>query len=119
MVVAYNLHLESKGDNRLRGAQLDEVLRDTQRYKPSVSALVCGDFNLDASNGAAANALNRADFEDALGHGHRPTKPHSFFEQGKIIDWIFARKPMRASRAKVHDSESASDHYPLSADLSF
>ena len=90
-VVTYNLHLESKGDDRLRCAQLDEVLRDAQRYKPSEPALVCGDFNLDASNGAAADALNRADFEDALANRHAPTKPHSFFEQGKIIDWIFAR----------------------------
>jgi endonuclease/exonuclease/phosphatase family metal-dependent hydrolase len=119
IVVAYNLHLESKGDDRLRGAQLDEVLRDARRYKPDEPALICGDFNLDASNGAAADALNRADFEDALGNRHTPTKPHSFFEQGKIIDWIFTRKPMRASRARVHHSESASDHYPLSADLPF
>jgi endonuclease/exonuclease/phosphatase family metal-dependent hydrolase len=119
MVVAYNLHLESKGDDRLRCAQLGEVLRDTQRYKPSVYALVCGDFNLDASNGAAADILRRADFEDALANRHAPTKPHSFFEQGKIIDWIFARKPIRPRRARVHHSESGSDHYPLSADLAF
>ena len=119
MIVTYNLHLESRGDDRLRCAQLDEVLRDTQRYKPSEPALLCGDFNLDASNGAAADALNRADFEDALANRHGPTKPHSFFEEGKIIDWIFARKPMRPSRAQVHHSGSASDHYPLSADLAF
>jgi endonuclease/exonuclease/phosphatase family metal-dependent hydrolase len=118
-VVTYNLHLESKGDDRLRCAQLDEVLRDAQRYKPSEPALVCGDFNLDASNGAAADALNRADFEDALANRHAPTKPHSFFEQGKIIDWIFTRKPMRPSGAQVHHSGSASDHYALSADLAF
>jgi endonuclease/exonuclease/phosphatase family metal-dependent hydrolase len=119
MIVTYNLHLESRGDDRLRCAQLDEVLRDAQRYKPSEPALVCGDFNLDASNGAAADALNRAGFGDALAKSHAPTKPHSFFEQGKIIDWIFARKPMRPSGAQVLHSGSASDHYPLSADLAF
>ena len=119
MIVTYNLHLESRGDDRLRCTQLDEVLRDAQRYKPSEPVLVCGDFNLDASNGAAADALNRADFEDALANRHAPTKPHSFFEQGKIIDWIFARKPMRPSGAQVHHSVSASDHYPLSVDLAF
>ena len=119
MIVTYNLHLESRGDDRLRCAQLDEALRDTQRYKPSEPALLCGDFNLDASNGAAADALNRADFEDALANRHGPTKPHSFFEEGKIIDWIFARKPMRSSGARVHHPGSASDHYPLSADLVF
>jgi hypothetical protein len=35
---------------------------------------------MDASNGAVADALNRADFEDALANRHAPTKPHSFFE---------------------------------------
>ena len=119
MIVAYNLHLESRGDDRLRCAQLNEVLIDAQRYRPSAPALVCGDFNLDASNGVAADALNRADFEDALANRHAPTKPHSFSEQGKIIDWIFARKPLRPSGAQVHNSGSASDHYPLSADLAF
>ena len=118
-IVTYNLHLESRGDDRLRCSQLDEVLSDAQRYRPGASALVGGDFNLDASSGSAANALNRANFEDALANCRAPTKPHSFFEQGKMIDWIFVRKPMRPSGAQVHRSVSASDHYPLSADLAF
>jgi len=119
IIATYNIHLESRGDDRLRCAQLNEVLKDAQRYTPSEPVLICGDFNLDASNGAAADALNGANFEDALVNCHAPTKPHSFFEQGKIIDWIFARKPMRASSAQVHHPGSASDHYPLSADLAF
>ena len=118
-IVTYNLHLESRGDDRLRCAQVDEVLADAQRYKPGTFALVGGDFNLDASSGSAANALNRANFEDALANCYAPTKPHSFFEQGKTIDWIFVRRPMRPSGAQVHRSVSASDHYPLSVDLAF
>jgi endonuclease/exonuclease/phosphatase family metal-dependent hydrolase len=118
-VVTYNLHLESKGDDRLRCAQLDEVLRDAQQYKAGVPTVICGDFNLNASNVPAADALNHAGFEDALANHHAPTKPHSFFDQGKVIDWIFSRKPMRPIRGQVHDSGSASDHYALSADLAF
>jgi endonuclease/exonuclease/phosphatase family metal-dependent hydrolase len=118
-VVTYNLHLESKGDDRLRCAQLGEVLRDAQQYKAGEAAVICGDFNLNASNGPAADALNRASFGDALANRHAPTKPHSLFDQGKVIDWIFARKPMRPIRGQVQDSGSASDHYPLSADLAF
>lgn len=118
-VVTYNLHLESRGDDRLRRSQLDEVLSDVQRYKSGVSVIVGGDFNLDASSGTAANSLHQANFEDAFAGCHAPTKPHSFFEQGKTIDWIFVRNTMRPSEAKVHRSVSASDHYPLSADLAF
>jgi endonuclease/exonuclease/phosphatase family metal-dependent hydrolase len=118
-LITYNLHLESRGDDRLRCSQLEEVLSDVKRYNPDTAALVCGDFNLDASRGQAADALNGTNFEDALGNRHSPTIPHSLFEQDKVIDWIFARKSMRSSRAQVHRSESASDHYPLSADLTF
>lgn len=116
-VVTYNLHLESRGEDRLRCSQLGEVLTDVQRYQPNTAAVVAGDFNLDASSSPAADALKRGDFLDALANRHAPTKPHSFFEQGKIIDWIFVRQPMRPSAAQVHRSVSASDHYPLSADL--
>src|SRR5215510_4985351 len=116
-IVTYNLHLESRGDDRLRCSQLGEVLTDVQRYQPNTAAVVAGDFNLDASSSPAADALKSGNFLDALANHHAPTKPHSFFEQGKIIDWIFVRKPMRPSGARVHRSVSASDHYPLSADL--
>src|SRR5262249_26324567 len=118
-VVTYNVHLESKGDDRLRCAQLDQLLRDAQQYKAGDSAVICGDFNLNVSTGPAADALSQAGFEDALANHHVSTKPHSFFEQGKVIDWIFSRKPMRPIRAHVHASGSASDHYALSADLAF
>src|SRR5262245_44816376 len=49
-IVAYNLHLESRGDDRLRCSQLGEVLTDVQRYQPNTAAVVAGDFNLDASS---------------------------------------------------------------------
>jgi len=118
-IVTYNLHLESKGDDRLRCSQLAEVLEDAGRYMANAAALVCGDFNLNASQGMAAEALNRANFTDALANRGASTKPQSFFEQGKAIDWIFARRPMRSSQSQVHRSVRASDHYPLSADLAF
>jgi endonuclease/exonuclease/phosphatase family metal-dependent hydrolase len=116
-IVTYNLHLESRDADRLRCSQLDEVLSDAQRYRVGAPAVVGGDFNLDASSGSAANALSRANFDNALANCRAPTKPNSFFEQGKLIDWIFVRRPMRSSQGQVHRSVSASDHYPLSADL--
>jgi endonuclease/exonuclease/phosphatase family metal-dependent hydrolase len=118
-IVTYNLHLESKGDDALRGSQLDETLDDAGRYDWNTPIVLAGDLNLDASGGPAATAIGRAQFQDAFAKQHVPTTPHSFLEPGRVIDWIFTRGPVLASQAQVHHSVSASDHYPLSTILSF
>ena len=118
-VVTYNLHLESKGDDRLRCSQLDEVLDDARRYDGNTPIALAGDFNLDVSGGLAAGAISRAQFQDAFANQHVSTTPGSFLEQGRVIDWIFTRGPIRASQSQVHRSVSASDHFPLSVTLSF
>jgi endonuclease/exonuclease/phosphatase family metal-dependent hydrolase len=118
-VVTYNLHLESKGDDRLRCSQLDEVLDDARRYDGNTPIALAGDFNLDVSGGLAAGAISRAQFQDAFANQHVSTTPGSFLEQGRVIDWIFTRGPIRAGQPQVHRSVSASDHFPLSVTLSF
>ena len=118
-IVTYNLHLESKGDDALRCSQIEETLEDARRYDASTPIVLGGDLNLDASGGPAATAIGRAQFQDAFANEHVPTTPHSFLEQGRIIDWIFTRGPIRASQPQVHRSVSASDHYPLSITLAF
>ena len=116
-MVTYNLHLESRGDDRLRCSQLDEALDDTKRYGWNTPILLTGDFNLDVSRGSAATAIGRGQFRDAFANQHAPTTPGSFLEHGRIIDWIFTRGPIRAGQPQVHRSVSASDHYPLSINL--
>src|SRR5271170_1058779 len=116
-VVTYNLHLESKGDDGLRCSQLGEALDDARQYDQNTPIVLAGDFNLDVSGGPAAAAMSRAQFQDAFANQHMPTTPHSFLEQGRAIDWIFTRGPLRASQPQVHRSVSASDHYPLSINL--
>jgi endonuclease/exonuclease/phosphatase family metal-dependent hydrolase len=118
-VITYNLHLESKGDDGLRCAQLSEALDDARRYDSNALIVFAGDFNLDASGGPAASAIDRAQFQDAFTHRHARTTPHSFLEQGRTIDWILTRGPIRAVEPRVHCSISASDHYPLSVTLAF
>ena len=117
MIVTYNLHLESRGDDRLRCAQLDEVLHDAKRYAFPTPVLVAGDLNFDVSDGPASLAISQAEFRDAFESRHVPTTPHSLFSNGRTIDWIFARGPIRTGQARVYGSVSASDHYPLSVDL--
>jgi endonuclease/exonuclease/phosphatase family metal-dependent hydrolase len=118
-ITTYNVHLESKGDDSLRCSQLDEVLTDAGRYALNTPAVLAGDFNLDVSTGPAAAAIRHAQFDDAFLNRHAPSTPGSFFESGRIIDWIFTRGPIRAGQQQVHRSVSASDHYPLSIDLAF
>lgn len=118
-IVTYNLHLESKGDDALRGSQLDEALTDAGRYNLNIPIVLAGDLNLDVSRGQIAAHMRRTQFQDALETQHVPTTPGSFLEAGRVIDWIFARGPLRTSQAKVHRSVSASDHYPLSINAAF
>jgi endonuclease/exonuclease/phosphatase family metal-dependent hydrolase len=118
-IITYNLHLESRGDDELRCAQLNEVLNDVKRYTRDTSILLAGDFNIDTSLGPAAAAISSAQFQDAFANRHAPTTPTSFWEDGRIIDWIFARGRVRSIEPLVHRSVSASDHYPLSTHVAF
>jgi endonuclease/exonuclease/phosphatase family metal-dependent hydrolase len=116
-IVTYNIHLESRGDDQLRFAQLEEVLQDSKR--PTSAVLLTGDFNMDVSQGPAAGAITRAQFQDAFAKHHEPTTPESLLEHGRIIDWIFTRGRLRGIQPFVHRSVSASDHYPLSTNVAF
>jgi len=118
-IVTYNVHLESRGDDQLRCSQLEEVLEDSKRHTSNTAVLLTGDFNMDVSQGPAAGAITRAQFQDAFANHHEPTTPGSFLEHGRIIDWIFTRGRVRSIKPLVHRSVSASDHYPLSINVAF
>jgi endonuclease/exonuclease/phosphatase family metal-dependent hydrolase len=115
-IVTYNLHLESRGDDRLREAQLEETLQDSQRYKTDTPIVLAGDFNMDVSGGTIAGIIERTDFGDAFRNQHAPTTPDTLFANGRVIDWIFARG-LRSETGQIHRSVSGSDHYPLSVRL--
>lgn len=117
-LVSYNLHLESRGDTSLRQAQLRECVSDSNKYK-SNPLVIAGDMNFDIARTDACSELKREAFDSPFS-GHVKTTPgKSLFDRGSIIDWIFARGPIRAVNPQVHTSVAASDHYPLSVTLSF
>jgi endonuclease/exonuclease/phosphatase family metal-dependent hydrolase len=117
-LVTYNLHLESRSNDGLRLAQLQEVLSDAARQAPRCSLVVAGDFNLDASKNNAASAFATAGFEDAIATPRMPTTPsRRLLEPGRRIDWAFVRGPIRAASGRVHNQVKASDHYPISFTL--
>ena len=114
----YNLHLESRDDDRLRLAQLGEVFEDVRGDPPEMPMIVAGDLNLDASRGMVAAALSKAQFRSGMsGRPLLTTPARSIFEGGRSIDWLFTRGPIQVSKLSVHHEVRASDHYPVDASV--
>jgi endonuclease/exonuclease/phosphatase family metal-dependent hydrolase len=75
-IVSYNLHLESRANDELRLAQLDEVLKDAKAYEPARLTVVAGDLNMNASSPSPAATIARAGFTYVVPTG-RPAGKHS------------------------------------------
>lgn len=117
-ILTYNLHLESRSDDDLRLAQLNEVLQHAAAYDPARLLIVAGDLNLNASNPRPSELLTRAGFRDAVPTARVNTTPHRhLLEPGRHIDWAFVRGSAQPNAGKVLKSVSASDHYPISFEL--
>jgi endonuclease/exonuclease/phosphatase family metal-dependent hydrolase len=118
-VLTYNLHLESRANDDLRLAQLDEVLHDASTYSSAGPLIVAGDLNLNAAKTGVAEKLSAAGFSSAVPSARIPTTPaRHLLEAGRHIDWAFVRGSMRADKGRIHDRVKASDHYPISFELS-
>jgi endonuclease/exonuclease/phosphatase family metal-dependent hydrolase len=113
----YNLHLESREEDALRRSQLSEVLNDTSRYGSDVPVIVAGDFNFDLNATRNACLAREMQFDNPFAHLHVRTAESPWPGHRTAIDWILARGPLRPVSPEVHDSISASDHYPLSLNL--
>jgi endonuclease/exonuclease/phosphatase family metal-dependent hydrolase len=117
-MICYNLHLESRSNDELRLAQLNEVLLNTGVYDSTRLVVVAGDPNLNASTSPIADALACAGFQDVVPTSRVPTTPaRHLLEAGRHIDWAFVRGPVQADAGKVHRSVRGSDHYPISFEL--
>jgi endonuclease/exonuclease/phosphatase family metal-dependent hydrolase len=117
-VMVYNLHLESRGDDKLRHSQLSEVLADAAMVAPQVPVLLAGDLNFDISEGPAAALIQQAGFRNVLGSSHLYTRPaHSLFGSPRSIDWALVTGPAEAAEGQLHPNVNASDHYPISFTL--
>jgi len=119
-VVAYNVHLESRGDDALRCSQLTEILDDTHQYGAETPLVIAGDFNFDLSREPAASTIARASFTSPFKNGNvHPTTTHSRLGRARAVDWILTRGALDFAEAEPHHSICASDHCPLTLVLKF
>lgn len=117
-LTSYNLHLESRGNDDLRIAQLDDVLRDATAYGAQQLIMLAGDLNLNASKHGVGDLLVTAGFQDAVPTAGIPTTPpRHVLDSGRHIDWAFVSGPLKTDNGEVHTSVRASDHYPISFNL--
>ena len=116
----FNLHLESRGDEDLRLAQLEEAIGSAAAQARELPTLLAGDLNFDVSHAAPAGVLNHVGFRNALGlPSPRTTTPRGLFRQRRNIDWVYVSGRVEPVNGRVHDMIDASDHYPISFTLKF
>ena len=114
LLVVYNLHLESRGDEQLRLRQLDEVLADAARYPEDTPVLIAGDFNTKSRHSPLIGRLNQAGYRNSL--GDRRVRTHIIIG---ALDWVFLRGPIQAEDSRVIRGAHASDHFPIALDVKF
>lgn len=118
-LVIYNAHLESRGKDELRTVQLSEMLADFQRSSSGAPALLAGDFNFDLSRGPVSGLISGMKLDSPFARpGPRPTVRNSRRANCAAIDWILCGKGLVGGNPEVHDSIRASDHFPLSLQVS-
>jgi endonuclease/exonuclease/phosphatase family metal-dependent hydrolase len=110
----FNVHLESRGEDRLRLMQLGETLAGAGRYAATQQVVVAGDMNLDIAHGAGVEAIRRAGFHDTVVLPGIATTPGKGLRSGRSIDSILVRDGFRNSEGRIHNRVRASDHFPLS-----
>jgi endonuclease/exonuclease/phosphatase family metal-dependent hydrolase len=113
-LVIYNLHLESRGNDQLRLAQLEEVLDDAKQYPPDASVIIAGDLNTKTAHSALMPRLREAGYRSAF--GDRRIRTHLIIG---ALDWVFVRGPIQTEQADVLRGVDGSDHFPITVNVRF
>jgi len=103
------------------------------KFDPSIPLIVMGDFNCDAADSPAFDILTTEtgliDTWTAAAKSTPVPTPNTFngfkppvFE-GKRIDWVLARNPVTVHTASIilpaNSKQLPSDHYPVTAELTY
>jgi endonuclease/exonuclease/phosphatase family metal-dependent hydrolase len=111
-VVLYDVHLESRGSDKMRLSQIDEVLSDMEQYPPDACVILAGDFNTDVGRSKLIQKVMQAGLRNVITNGSLSTKPG-----GAAKDGVFVRGPVQFDSGRVHQDISGSDHFPVSSYL--
>jgi len=114
LLVIYNLHLESRGDEQLRLRQLDEVLADARRYPQDTPVIVAGDLNTKSRHSPLIDRLNQDGYRSCF--GGRRIRTHIIIG---ALDWVFVRGPIQAEDARIIRDAHSSDHFPIALEVRF
>lgn len=119
-LAVYNLHLESRGNEDLRLAQLHEAIDDAAMHNGDMPALLAGDLNFDVSHPDSTAFLNHLGFRSAVElPSPHTTTPRGLFRRLRKIDWAYVSGEVEPTLGLVHHEVHASDHYPISFTLKF
>jgi Metal-dependent hydrolase len=118
-LAVYNLHLESRADDRLKMLQLSETVKDAKECLDSHSVLLAGDLNVDLSRShSSAVVLEHEGFHSAIAlPAAHTTTPRGIFRHGRTIDWVYLAGPVESIASGVCYEVTASDHYPMWCEL--
>jgi endonuclease/exonuclease/phosphatase family metal-dependent hydrolase len=116
-----NLHLESRGENSIRIAQLSESREDAKEYTDREPVLLAGDLNVDLSRShTSASELDWSGFHSAIAlPAPHTTTSRAMLRRRRTIDWVYLAGAIASISAGVSDDVSASDHYPIWFQLKF
>jgi endonuclease/exonuclease/phosphatase family metal-dependent hydrolase len=118
-ILLYNLHLESRGNDELRMRQYSEILTDFGQRPVEMPVLIAGDFNFDLSRGPAVSLMTGTGIHNPFASPSvRRTVVNSTHGKPVAIDWMLTRGALAARHPGIHDSVAASDHFPLSLEIS-
>ena len=118
-MVVHNAHLESRGKHELRYSQLSEMLGDAESDAGKAHVIVAGDLNFNISRGPAASLIAGMQLDSPFARlAGKETAQVRGRSRCAAIDWILTDNTLCTSNPDIHDSISASDHFPLSLEIS-
>ena len=117
-LIVYNVHLESRGSDKLRIRQLSEILAEMGQYPAEMPVLIAGDFNFDVSRGPTVPLMAGMRIHNPFAaRDGRQTVLKSRNGTPRAIDWMLTRGALAAYRPAIHNYTAASDHFPLLLEL--
>ena len=102
-LAVYNLHLESRADNRLRMLRLSETVKDARKYFDSYSVLFAGDLNLDLGRSYfPAKELEREGFHSAITlPAAYTTTLRGILAHRRTMGWVYLAGPVESISSGV------------------